>query len=151
MGAASGAVDRKLEEGRVSMGIGSGVLLLALGAVLTWAVDFDLPYIADDTLGLILLLAGVAVLVGSVIMQADRPEAGVGTGIMLIVVGAIITFAVAFDVPYIDDDALGAIFMVGGVIAVIGTVAMATQRRRNYDDNRGDYYRRDDRPLPDRY
>jgi hypothetical protein len=134
------------------MGIGSGVLLLALGAVLTWAVDFDLPYIADDTLGLILLLAGIAALVGSVILQADRPEAGVGTGIMLLVAGAIITWAVAFDVPYIDDDALGAIFMVGGIIAVVGTVGMAAQRRRNYGgDNRGDSYRRDDRPLPDRY
>ncbi|MEQ4209794.1 hypothetical protein ABN028_28600 [Actinopolymorpha sp. B17G11] len=134
------------------MGFGSGVLLLALGAVLTWAVDFDLPYIADDSLGLILLFAGIVALVGSVIMQADRPEAGVGTGIVLIVAGAIITWAVAFDVPYIDDDALGAIFMGGGVIAVAGTVLMSMQRRRTSGgDDRRNYYRRDGRPLYDRH
>jgi hypothetical protein len=137
------------------MGFGSGVLLLALGAVLTWAVDFDLPYIDDDSLGLILLVAGIVALVGSVIMQVDRPEAGVGTGIVLIVVGAIITWAVAFDVPYIDDDALGAIFLAGGLIAVAGTVVMSMQRRRNQsrDDRRDDrdYYRRGGGPVPDRY
>lgn len=127
------------------MGFGSGVLLLALGAVLTWAVDFDLPYIDDDSLGLILLLAGIVALVGSVIMQADRPEAGVGTGVALLVAGAIITWAVAFDVPYIDDDALGAIFMGGGVIAVAGTVLMSLQRRRNLAGH-GNRYRRDEHP-----
>jgi hypothetical protein len=142
------------------MGFGSGVLLLALGAVLTWAVDFDLPYIDDDSLGLILLLVGIVALVGSVIVQAERPEAGVGTGIGLIVAGAIITWAVAFDVPYIDDDALGAIFMAGGLIAVVGTVLMSMQRRRDDrpgfgpDDYRRDgrgYYGRGDQPLSDRY
>jgi hypothetical protein len=147
----TGCPGRKELRKEVSMGIGSGVLLLALGAVLTWAVDFDLPYLADDTLGLILLLAGIVALVGSVIMQADRPEAGVGTGVALTVAGAVITWAVAFDVPYIDDDALGAIFMVGGIIAIAGTVAMSTQRRRDHGRDDRDYYRRDDRPLPERY
>lgn len=138
------------------MGIGSGVLLLALGAILTWAVDFDLPYIADDTLGLILLLAGLAALVGSLILQVDRPEAGVGTGIVLAVAGAIVVWAVDFDVPYIDDDALGAIFLVGGLVAVAGTVVLGAQRRRNYGRERGGYdrrgyYGRGEEPLSDRY
>jgi len=112
------------------MGIGSGIFLFAAGAILTWAVDVDLPYVTDDILGLILLLAGIAVTVFSVVMTVDRPEAGVGTGIVLVAAGAVLTWAVDFDVPYIADGALGAIFMLAGAIAIAATVVVSMQRGR---------------------
>ncbi len=111
------------------MGIGSGIFLLAIGAVLTWAVDFDLPYVDDDALGMILLLAGIAVTVISVVLKVDRPEAGVGTGIALIAAGAIQTWAVDFNVPFLADEALGAIFMIAGAVAVVATVVVSMQHR----------------------
>lgn len=112
------------------MGIGSGILLIVAGAVLVWAVDVDLPYIDGDALGMILMLAGIAVLIVSVVWKANRPEAGVGTGIALVAAGAIIFWAVDIEVPYIDGPALGAILMVAGVIAIAATVGMTTYRRR---------------------
>ena len=42
------------------MGIGVGIFLAVVGLVLMFAVDVDLPGIEDNTLGLILLLAGIA-------------------------------------------------------------------------------------------
>lgn len=42
------------------MGIGVGIFLAVVGLVLMFAVDVDIPGIEDDTLGLILLLAGIA-------------------------------------------------------------------------------------------
>jgi hypothetical protein len=41
------------------MGIGTGVGLLAAGAILFWAVDVDLPYLDDPALGVILMVIGI--------------------------------------------------------------------------------------------
>lgn len=112
------------------MGIGTGIFMIAVGAILYWAVDVDLPYVDDDVLGLILLLGGIAALVIALIMRVDRPEAGVGTGIVLIAVGAILVWAVNVDLPYIDDDAFGVILMVAGAIAVVATLIMRTHTQR---------------------
>lgn len=112
------------------MGIGTGVFLIAAGSVLLWAIDADLPYIDDDALGLILLIAGLAVLVISVVMKVDRPEAGVGTGVFLIAAGAVLSFAIDADLPYIADYVLGTILMVAGAISVLATLALSLQRRR---------------------
>jgi hypothetical protein len=54
------------------MGIGTGILLIAVGAVLSWAVDVDLPYIADDAMGVILIVAGGIAVVATVIMSMQR-------------------------------------------------------------------------------
>lgn len=112
------------------MGIGTGVFLIAAGSVLLWAIDADLPYIDDDALGLILLLAGLAVLVISVIMKVDRPEAGVGTGLFLIAGGAVLSWAIDADLPYIADYVLGTILIVAGAISVVATGLLALQRRQ---------------------
>lgn len=112
------------------MGIGTGVFLIAAGSVLLWAIDADLPYIDDDALGLILLIAGLAVLVISVIMKVDRPEAGIGTGVFLIAVGAVLAWAVDADLPYIADYVLGTILMVAGGISMGATLLLTLQRRR---------------------
>ncbi|MEQ4207961.1 hypothetical protein ABN028_31170 [Actinopolymorpha sp. B17G11] len=122
------------------MGIGTGIFLIAVGAALTWAVNIDLPYVSDDALGLVLVLAGIASVVVSVILKAERPEAGVGTGILLFAVGAVLAWAVHVDLPYIEDYAMGAILMVAGIIAIVATVVMSRQR--------GDEGRE---AMPDRY
>ncbi|GAB3403252.1 hypothetical protein [Flindersiella endophytica] len=112
------------------MGIGTGVFLIAAGSVLLWAIDADLPYIEDDTLGLILLVAGIAVLVISVVMKVDRPEAGVGTGVFLIAAGAVLSWAIDADLPYIADYVLGTTLIVAGAISICATLALSLQRRR---------------------
>lgn len=45
------------------MRIGSSVFLIALGAILTFAVEADIPYISLDLVGYILMIAGVVGLV----------------------------------------------------------------------------------------
>lgn len=121
------------------MGLGSGILLIVVGAILYGAVDVDLPYVDDDALGLILLLSGLAVVIVAVVLRADRPEAGVGTGIALIAAGAILYFAVDADLPYIADDAMGAILMAAGMIAIIATAVMNRRRRPSRRSVQGYY------------
>lgn len=87
------------------------------------------PYIDDDALGLILLLAGIAIVVIAVIMKTNRPEAGLGTGIVLIAAGAILAWAVDVDVCYIADYAMGAILMLAGAIAVTATLVTWSMNR----------------------
>jgi hypothetical protein len=40
------------------MGIGLGIILIVIGAILYWAVDADIPHINDNTLGIILMVIG---------------------------------------------------------------------------------------------
>jgi uncharacterized membrane protein len=49
-------------------GIGSGIGLIVLGAVLAFAVDVNLPGVNDNALGFILMAAGVALIVLSFAM-----------------------------------------------------------------------------------
>ncbi|MGN6783129.1 MAG: DUF6458 family protein [Marmoricola sp.] len=45
------------------MGIGVGVLLLVVGAILYWAVDVNIPGVSDNTLGIILMVVGVIAII----------------------------------------------------------------------------------------
>jgi uncharacterized membrane protein HdeD (DUF308 family) len=54
------------------MGIGLGILLIVVGAILLFALNVNIPYVSDDTLGIILIVAGVLALVVSLVMQAQR-------------------------------------------------------------------------------
>ncbi|MEJ7630743.1 MAG: DUF6458 family protein [Nocardioidaceae bacterium] len=54
------------------MGIGLGVLLIVAGAVLMWALDFDLSYVDDDTLGLILFIVGILAVLLSLVLNMQR-------------------------------------------------------------------------------
>lgn len=67
----------------------------------------------------------------SAILNTDHPEAGIGSGVVLFAAGAILSFAVQIDVPYIADYAMGTILMAAGAISVVATFVMLTQRRRN--------------------
>lgn len=54
------------------MGIGLGIFLLVVGAILLFALNVNLPFVSDDTLGVILIVAGVLTLVVALVMQAQR-------------------------------------------------------------------------------
>lgn len=53
---------------------------------------------------------------------------GVGLGIFLIVVGAVMAFAVSYDAPGVDVTTIGYIFMAAGVLALLLSVVLNTQR-----------------------
>ena len=40
------------------MGIGVGIVLIVIGAILLFALNVNLPFVSDDTLGIILIVAG---------------------------------------------------------------------------------------------
>jgi uncharacterized membrane protein HdeD (DUF308 family) len=54
------------------MGIGVGIVLIVIGAILLFALDVDLPFVSDDTLGVILLVVGVLAVVLALVMNAQR-------------------------------------------------------------------------------
>jgi hypothetical protein len=54
------------------MGIGLGILLIVAGAILLWAVEFDLQFLDDNALGMILLVAGILAVILAVVMNAQR-------------------------------------------------------------------------------
>lgn len=49
------------------MGVGLGVLLLVIGAILYWAVEVNIPGVSDNTLGIILMVIGVIAIILSLI------------------------------------------------------------------------------------
>ena len=49
--------------------VGTGIGLIAAGAILYWAVNLDLPYIFDGALGVILMVAGAIAVIATVTMQ----------------------------------------------------------------------------------
>jgi nitrate reductase gamma subunit len=53
----------------------------------------------------------------------------IGAGIVLIVIGAILAFAVNVQVPWIDLDLIGYILMGAGVVVVIIGIALLARRR----------------------
>jgi hypothetical protein len=56
---------------------------------------------------------------------------GIGTGVVLLVVGLILVLGVVnFDIGFVDDVALGWILLVVGVLAIILALVMNQQRSR---------------------
>lgn len=54
------------------MGIGVGIFLIVAGAILLWAVNVNVPFVSDDTLGMILLVVGVLAVILSLVLNAQR-------------------------------------------------------------------------------
>jgi len=54
---------------REGTSVGSGVGLIAVGAILYWAVNIDVPYIFDGALGVILMVAGAIAVLATVVMH----------------------------------------------------------------------------------
>lgn len=57
------------------MGIGASVVLLAIGAVLAFAVSADVSGVSIDTVGVILMVAGLIGLVCSLVLTARHRSA----------------------------------------------------------------------------
>jgi len=60
------------EEIRMGYGIGIGIVLIVIGCILTFALQVDIPGIGDDTLGIILIVAGVVAIILGFVMAAMR-------------------------------------------------------------------------------
>jgi uncharacterized membrane protein HdeD (DUF308 family) len=56
---------------------------------------------------------------------------GIGLGIVLIVAGAILLWAVQIELQFIDDDALGVILLAAGALTIILALVMNAQRSRS--------------------
>jgi hypothetical protein len=54
------------------MAIGFGIFLIVVGAALVWAVEVDIQFIDDNNLGWILIVAGVAAILLSLVINAQR-------------------------------------------------------------------------------
>lgn len=54
------------------MGIGAGIVLIVIGAILLFAVQADLPFVSDDTLGIILIVGGILAIVLVLVLNAQR-------------------------------------------------------------------------------
>jgi len=62
----------------------------------------------------------------------------IGTGIVLIVLGAILTFAFNIELEFVNLDLIGYILMIAGaVVVVLGLILMATRRGRATDPTDG--------------
>lgn len=62
----------------------------------------------------------------------------IGTGIVLIVLGAILTFALNVELEFVNLDLIGYILMIAGaVVVVLGLILMATRRGRATDPTDG--------------
>ncbi|HWL95773.1 MAG TPA: DUF6458 family protein [Nocardioidaceae bacterium] len=55
---------------------------------------------------------------------------GIGLGIILIVAGAVLLWALDLDLEFLDDDALGLILLGAGLLALILALVMNAQRSR---------------------
>jgi uncharacterized membrane protein HdeD (DUF308 family) len=54
------------------MGIGLGVVLIVVGAIILWALNLDLEFVEDSTLGIIFIVAGILTIILSLIVNAQR-------------------------------------------------------------------------------
>jgi hypothetical protein len=53
---------------------------------------------------------------------------GAGVGVMFLVVGAVLYWAVEVDLPYVEDDAFGAILMTCGLIGLAASLILRSAR-----------------------
>ncbi|WP_139416812.1 DUF6458 family protein [Agromyces laixinhei] len=60
----------------------------------------------------------------------------IGLGIVLVVIGAILTFALNVTVEWIDLQMVGYILMAAGVVVIIFGIVLMVRRRRNVSTSR---------------
>ena len=61
------------------MGIGTSIFMIAVGAILYWAVNVDISGLEISTIGLILMILGIVGLVISLFMVSSASRRGVTT------------------------------------------------------------------------
>jgi hypothetical protein len=54
------------------MGVGVGVVLLVLGAIIYFALETEIPLMETNTLGIILMVAGVLAIILALVMNQQR-------------------------------------------------------------------------------
>ena len=54
----------------------------------------------------------------------------IGTGVVLIVAGLVLLFALNADIPLVSDDIVGIILVLGGVVAIVATLIVNAQGTR---------------------
>lgn len=54
----------------------------------------------------------------------------IGGSVALIVIGAILRFAVTWHSKYVDIKAIGVILMIGGAVGLVASIALVVYRRR---------------------
>jgi len=54
------------------MGIGIGIVMIVIGLIVLFALQGDVPFFTDGTLGIILIAGGVLALVIGLLMQFSR-------------------------------------------------------------------------------
>jgi hypothetical protein len=111
------------------MSIGSGVGLVVAGAILYWAIELDVPYLFEGALGVIAMVAGLAIIAATFVVT-PRAHGTVSGGLALAAAGAALAWAVDIDLPFVYDWSLGVILMFAGIIAVIAAAVMDYQRTR---------------------
>jgi uncharacterized membrane protein HdeD (DUF308 family) len=52
--------------------IGLGIALIVIGLIVIFALNFDLPFLNDTSLGAILIVAGAVTLILSLVIHAQR-------------------------------------------------------------------------------
>lgn len=112
------------------MSIGAGMGLAVAGAIVYWAVELDLPYVFEGALGVIAMIAGMAI-VGAAFVVTPRSHNTVAGGLGLVAAGAVLTWAVDIDLPFVYDGSLGVILMFAGAIAIVAALVMDYQRTRS--------------------
>lgn len=55
----------------------------------------------------------------------------IGFSALLVIVGAILRFAVSWSGNYVDLQIVGVIFMIGGGVGLVASIIVAVVRRRN--------------------
>ena len=53
-------------------GMSLGVVLFTAGAILTWALEVDIPYVNEHALGIVLMIVGVLALVISIVQELQK-------------------------------------------------------------------------------
>ena len=48
---------------------GLGIVLFTAGAILTWALEVDIPFINEGALGVVLMMVGILAVVVSIVME----------------------------------------------------------------------------------
>ena len=110
----------------------AGLVLLAVAAVLTWAVEVDVPYVDDGTLFAVLLALGLTLVVAGALLAAARSDGSDegAAGLGLLTLGMVLVWGLDVDIPNVQDTTLGVILMLGGAASLAATVYLDRQRTR---------------------